>query len=414
MSKLTDLRGQLDERRKNLAKVFEQAGSDMDMSKVTLLEGDSAGKVDQIRSMNDEIADLHDQVKKEEELVAIRDGLDDLSTIDRPAIHPVDDGAPAARGLESRGKTIGDLFVASQAFKGFQAASMGAGPVAHLDVDLRAVLFQTSAGWAPESLRTGRVEYMPLRPAPQVIPFFPEYATNMAVVKYMEETTHTDNSAEVSESSTYGESAFALTERSQTVRKIGVWLPVTDEQLADEAEARSYVDNRLTYQLARRLDGQSLVGDGNAPNLLGTENVSGIQTQALGTDPIFDAAFKLHRKIRDNGFAEPSVNFIAPSKWETVRLTRTADGLYILGSPADPGPDRLWGVPIVQTTAHTSTKLISGDYATYSGLYVRTGIDVQVGYQNDDFIKGRLAIRADVRVAVVHFRPKAFGVVTGL
>jgi hypothetical protein len=37
--------------------------------------------------------------------------------------------------------------------------------------------------------------------------------------------------------------------------------------------------------------------------VLGTENVSGIQTQALGTDPIFDAAFKLFRKIRDNGFA---------------------------------------------------------------------------------------------------------------
>ena len=68
----------------------------------------------------------------------------------------------------------------------------------------------------------------------------------------------------------------------------------------------------------------------------------------------------------------------------------------------------------MQTTAVTSTKLVAGDYTNFAGLYVRAGVDMQVGYQSDDFIKGRLAIRADVRVAMVTFRVKAFGNVTGL
>ena len=423
MGQLKELRGQLSERREALATVFREAdaGKDSegrqvyDLMKASALTGDSGARVEQVQTMNTELEALVDKVKEAEaeqaSLAGISAHVDGLGEIVRPAIH-------STRGREEspngQVKSLGQLLVASDAFKGYKPGSRGMGPMSHLDVDLMATLFETAAGWAPESTRIGRVELKPLRPAPHVINAFPEFFTRQAAVKYMEETTHTDNAAEVNEGAVYGEAAFVLTERSQDVEKIGAWLPVTDEQLEDEDEARSYVDNRLMYQLARRVDGQALVGNGTPPNLKGTENVSGIQTQALGTDPIFDAAYKLFRKIRDDGFAEPSDFFIAPSKWETVALTRTSDGLYILGNPQEYKQPRLWGVPGIETTAVTSTKLVAGDYARFAGLYIRKGVDVQVGYQSDDFIKGRLAIRADVRVAVVHFRPKAFGNVTGL
>lgn len=415
---LTDLRGELEERRKKLARVYEQAKGTTDeangqpfydLTKAEDLEGDSAARVEQVRKMNAEIDELHAQVKEQDTLAAGEKRLDDLATVDRKPIH-----STGGREQALVAKSFGQLLVESEAFRGYRPGSRGLGPMAELDVPFRATLFETGAGWAPESTRIGRVEFKPLRPAPHVVDFIPEFSTRQAAVVYMEETTHTDNAAEIAEGAIYGEAAFVLTQRTKTVRKIGSWLPVTDEQLADEDEARDYVDNRLTYQLARRVDGQALVGSGVAPNVEGTENVTGIQTQALGTDPIFDAALKLFVLIQSDGFAEPSVAFIAPTKWQTVRLTRTADGIYILGNPADPGPERLWGVPMVQTTAHTATKIVAGDYANYGGLYVRKGVEVQVGYQSDDFIKGRLAIRADVRVAMVHFRPKAFGVVTGL
>lgn len=406
--KLTELRGRLNERRSQLDTIFEQAGTDYDMSKVTAIEGDSSAKVAAIKALNDECSDLHGQVKELESLDGIKAGMGELGELRRDVPLPANGGH-----RETEQKSLGSMFVESKAFKDYTPGSLG-GPVASFDLDLKGTLFQTSAGWAPESLRTGHVEYLATRPAPDVITFFPEYATSQAVVKYMEETTFTNAAVETAEAGAYAAATLQLTERSQTVRKIAVFLPVTDEQLEDEAEARSYIDNRLTFMLRQRLDSQALVGDGNAPNLLGTENVSGIQTQALGTDPIFDSALKVFRKIRDNGFAEPSAAFIAPSKFETLALTRTADGIYILGSPVDPSPRTLWGIPLKQTTAHTSTKIVAGDYTNFAGLYVRRGVDVQVGYNNDDFTKGQLSIRADVRVAVVHFRPKAFGTVTGL
>lgn len=41
-----------------------------------------------------------------------------------------------------------------------------------------------------------------------------------------------------------------MTERESNVRKIGVWLPVTDEQLDDVAQAESYVNARLPFMIA--------------------------------------------------------------------------------------------------------------------------------------------------------------------
>lgn len=401
---LKDAQGKLDAARKSLAEVLSEAGPDYDLSKIKSVDGDNAAKLGWVRTKNDEID-------------ALKADVDQLLQVERAAglaaetkgREPGSDPKPEKKAFRS----LGDAFVDSQAFKGY-AAGQGVGPVAHLDVSLK-TLFQTSAGWDPEDTRTGHLELIATRPAPVVVDALPQTTTGQSTVVYMEETTFTNNAAEAAEAGTYGEGALALTEKTSEVRKIAVWLPVTDEQFEDEPRARDYVNNRLPFMLRQRLDLQVLTGDGTAPNLRGTENVSGIQTQALGTDPIPDAIYKVMRKIRDDGFAEPSVVFIRPEKWETVRLLRTTEGMYIWGHPSVPGPETIWGVPVVQTTAVTSTKAVVGDYRNFSELAVRRGVDVQMTNAHSTFfVEGKQAIRCDVRVALVHYRPKAFGTVTGL
>jgi HK97 family phage major capsid protein len=410
-TKLKEASDNLDAKRKDLRAIFVEAGPDYDMDKITSLTGDSAAKVAEIRKRNEELDDLGK-------------ALDDLKAVQRAALAAMESGTVES-GLEPNGdgagtkgrqpevKNLGQLFSESPAFKGYRPGQ-GIGPVAHLDIDLK-TLFETGAGWAAESLRTGIVTLKPTRPAPHVVDFIPQVPTSQSAVKYREETTFTNAAAEAAEGGSYAESTLVLTERSETVRKVATFLPVTDEQFEDVDEAEAYVNNRLIFMVQQKLDAQVLVGSGTPPALKGTENVSGIQTQALGTDPIPDAIFKAMRAIRDDGFAEPGVVFIAPSKWQTVRLLRTADGIYIWGNPSEAGPERIWGVPVVQTTAHTATKAVIGDYAMHSALYVRRGVDVQVSNSHSTyFVEGKLAVRADVRVAMVHYRPKAFATVTGL
>jgi HK97 family phage major capsid protein len=283
-----------------------------------------------------------------------------------------------------------------------------------IDIDLK-TLFQTSAGWAPESLREPRVIDYAVR-ALMVTDFIPSIPTSQAAVKYMEETTFTNNAAEAAEGAAVGEAALKLSERSQTVEKVGTFIPITEEQLEDVPAAQAYINNRLGYMVLARLDSQVLNGDGSTPNLKGTLNIGGsLQTQAKGSDPTPDAFYKGMVLVRTVGFAQPSVIFINPNDWQDIRLLRTADGIYIFGSPNDAGPERLWGVPVVQTTAVVEDTGILGDYANYSALYMRRGIEIEMssGY-SDYFVKGKFAMKATMRCAMVHYRTSAFCTITGI
>lgn len=411
---LTEAKGKLNAKRDELAGILKEAGPDYDMSKVKSIQGDTSAIVAHIGALNTEIDERKGKV---DELLVIARAAGAAKEAEQEESGAKDlPDEPRTKGGQR--KSLGELFIASTAFKGY-TTGLGVGPAANLNLELK-TLFQTGAGWAPETTRTGRVEMFPTRPAPHVVEFLPQTTTGQASVVYMEETTFTNNAAETAESTqgspgTYPEAVLALTERSQQVRKIAVFLPLTDEQLEDEQRSEAYVNNRLPFMLRQRLDSQVLVGDGTGVNLLGTASVVGIQTQAKGSDPIPDAAYKLFRKIRDDGFAEPSAIFMRPAIWEQVRLLKTADGQYIWGHPSVPGTPTLWGVPVVETVAAPATSAIAGDYTNFSELAVRRGIDVQVSNSHGTyFVEGKLAIRADVRCAVLHYRPKAFGTVTGL
>lgn len=410
---LKEAKGKLDAKRDAMAAALTEAGPEYDLMRVKSFSGDTKSRVEQLGAMNREIDELKVEVDKL--LVVGRAAAEAKAHTDsrEAGTHNDDEDNDGPQAKGGRRKGFGEMLMGCDAIKGYRRGS-GIGPVASVDVGLKAV-FETTAGWDPEDLRTGRVEMYPTRPAPRVIDAFPQTTTSMSTVVYMEETTFNNTSAETAEGQQYAEAALALTERSSEVRKIAVFLPVTEEQFEDEPRAKSYVQNRLPFMLKQRIDLQLLTGSGTSINLRGTENVSGINSQPLGSDPLADAIYKAMRAIRETGFAEPSHVFIRPSKWEQVRLARTADGLYIWGHPSVPGVETIWGVPVTQTTAVTSTKAVLGDYTNFSEVAMRRGIDVQISNSHGGyFVEGRLAIRADVRLAVLHYRPSAFSVVTGL
>lgn len=407
MSKLTDLRGELDATRQAVAAIFEKGGENIDLT---------AAQVDEVRALNDKMDDLAKQIEAHQELEAISKRAVQLGELRPHPGHPAPRNTEPAAQPQAAGKSLGQMFIESDAYRGYQRG-MASGPMTVLDVggpDLRATLFQTSAGWAPESLRTGRVVESALRPI-QLLDLIPTADTNSAAVVYMEETTATSAAAERAEAAAYAESTLALTQKSVTVRSIGTSLPVTDEQLEDVAQAQSYVDGRLGFFIRQRLDSQVLNGDNVAPNILGILNASGLQTQAKGADPVPDAVYKAMTKVRVTGRAFPSAFVVHPNDWQDVRLLRTADGIYIWGSPAEAGPERIWGLQVVQSDAIVQNTGLVGDFSpAMLQLYIRRGLEVQVGFVNDDFTKGKQTVRAGLRAALVVYRGSAFATCTGI
>lgn len=416
MSKIEDLQGKLEAQRKDLHEIFEAAGPDIDLQKATQLEGDSTARAEQVRAKNDAMTATAKDLEAQQELEGMRKRTSALGEPDkRGRALAAQAGAPL-EAMEKPLQTLGELFVDSPAYSAYKGG--GIGPVATMEMprrvgDMQATLFQTSAGYAPQSIRTGFVQPFATRPI-QVIDLFPAGRTSQQAVVYMEETTFTNAAAETSEGGTYAESALALTEKTSTVRKIATFLPVTDEQLEDVDGIESYIDNRLTFMLRQRLDSQCLVGDGSSPNLRGILNVSGIQTQARGTDPGADAFYKAMTLVRVTGRANPSAAVVHPTNWQGIKLSRTTDGIYLWGNPADPGPDRIWGLQVALSDAITLNTALVGDFSM-SSLVMRRDVDVQISNSHSTyFIEGKQAIRADLRVALVIYRPAAFATVTSL
>lgn len=419
MSKLQELRGQLEERRVKLAKVFEEAGPDYDMSKVASIEGDSAAKAAGIKNLNDEMTDLSKEIEELEGFDGMKNVVDALG---KPKPHPghpapgrkeappSDEGDDEEDGDEgSSMKGILDQFFKSHAYT--QRVKDGVGPAVEVKYELK-TLFQTSAGWATRDPRLPRVQPIATRPL-AVVDLIPDGSTSSSSVIYMEETTFTNTAAETAEGAAKPEATLALTEVVEPVRKIAVWIPVTDEQLADVPQVRSYLENRLGFMVRQRLDSQLLVGDGTAPNLSGITDRAGIQTQAKGADPTPDAVFKAMMKVVANAFAEPNGAVFHPLDWQDIRLLRTTDGIYIWGNPSDAGPERIFGLPVVVTTGMTQNTGLVGDFQQCQ-LFVRSGLELQVGFINDDFQKNRQSVRAEMRVAFAVYRPAAFATVTGI
>lgn len=424
MSKLVELRGQLEDRRAKLAKVFEEAGPDYDMAKVASIDGDSAAKAAGIKALNDEMTDLSKQIEELEGFDGMKNLVDSLGKTNGHPGHPQagrkesgdgDDGDGGGDGGDQGdGEGVGikqvvDAYIKSPAYT--QRVKDGVGPAVEVPYNIK-TLFQTSAGWAVRDPRIPRVQPIATRPL-AVVDIIPDGTTSASSVIYMEETTFTNNAAETAEGAAKPEAALALTEQTEPVRKIAVWIPVTDEQLDDVPQVRSYLENRLGFMVRQRLDSQLLVGNGTAPNLSGITDRAGIQTQAKGADPTPDAVFKAMMLIVSNAFAEPNGAVFHPLDWQDIRLLRTTDGVYIWGNPSDAGPERIFGLPVVVTTGMTQNTALVGDFQQCQ-LFVRSGLELQTGFINDDFQKNRVSIRAELRVAFAVYRPAAFATVTGI
>ncbi|RPJ38660.1 MAG: phage major capsid protein [Planctomycetaceae bacterium] len=410
-----ELLAKLNAKRAELAAIFEKAKTKVDGEDRYNLTPE---QLEDVKARNTEIDDLARQVEEAKQVDEIyQNNVKAMRAAMGPASQlPLGGGAQASpkHGSAQREvKTLGQLFVESEAYlhrKGNKHIEVQLDDFNYLDMK---TLMETGTGWAPETTRSGRiVEYAHRRL--MVADLIPQVETEQSAAVYMEETTSTNAAATRLEGGDAGESALAYTERTEPVREVATWLPVTEIQLEDVPVVRSTIDNRLLYFLDLTEENQLLGGDGLAPNLNGFHTKI-TQAQAKGTDPIPDAVYKAMTKVRYTGMAEPSAAIFHPNDWQDVRLLRTTDGIYIWGSPVEAVPERIWGLPVVVTPADTENTCLLGDFQLYSEIRRKRGANVKVSDSHSDFfIKGKLAIRADKRLVLVIYRATAFCKVTGI
>lgn len=416
MPSLAEVREEINEKRKSLHQIFSEAGPDMDMGRVTSINGDTQAKAAEIRRLNDELTALGVESDRLSLLEQIgRQNEQEYKRLNEPSgqmiFQPSNGHSPAPFHAKRLRETLNE----HKGYRAFRDGTLRSVTIEIPAPDIKALVTLTTINRSVPR-RDGIVE-MALEER-TVADLMLQGNTDGNTLEYYEETTFTNAAATVAEGGTKPESTVGYTLRTESVRKIGHWIPATSEALADVSFLESTLRGRLAYGVMRIEESQILTGNGVAPNLLGILNRTGIQTQAKGTDPTPDAIYKAMQKIRGasgSGFAEPTAVVLHPNDWTDIKLLRTADGIYIWGNPSDEGPDRIWGLPVRQTTAITENTGLVGAFRPHAEVIRREGINITLSTEHSTyFIENKVAILAESRLALAVYRPSAFCTVTSI
>jgi len=105
----------------------------------------------------------------------------------------------------------------------------------------------------------------------------------------------------------------------------------------------------------------------------------------------------------------PNVVIMNPGDWFTIASERaeTGNGQYVLGSPRDPSPPSLWGVPVVVTVAMPAGKALVLDTTTLA-LLDRQEVTVEASrHDGNNFRRNLVTILAELRAGLAVYAPSA-------
>ena len=289
----------------------------------------------------------------------------------------------------------------------------------------------TTTGYPPESSRQPGILETALRDPNAVINLFDQLTTDQNAFVYLEETTFTNNAAEAAEAAAVGEAALAFTEKTATISKIGVNIPVTDELMQDVAGLEGYLNSRLQTMVRLRLDSQLISGNGTSPNLeglldAGKSSVGSSDFNAYsGNLGRIGAIYNAITDIRTNAFTEPDAIVMNPNDWAQIVTQVDADfeGTSSAGLAAKQGvfinaggygggvANQIWGLTVIPTTAIPNNTALVGKFGGGEAAHVvmRQGMDIAVSDSHgENFTKNIMVIRATMRVGFPVYRQAAF------
>ena len=410
MSKVEELRENIAKSREELKTVFDAPAE----------EGKySHDQKEKIKGLNEELSGSLDELKIEESKAANEKAMEVNNEVvnELPVVEEADAGV----------KSIGEQFTDTEAYAKYMSNGVKG-------VDSQAEFKTTlnTTGYPPESLRAPGILETALRDPNAVIGLFDQIQTDQNAFVYLEETTFTNNAGEIAESgdiSSANESALAFTERTESIRKIATFLPVTDELLADVSGIQGYVNSRLSTMMKLRMDNQLINGNGSAPNLTGVLNKSGINTFAYGSYSgelrRIGQIYQAITEIRKDAFVEPDSIVMHPSDWydivtttSSVETSGSRNPLFVVagGFGADAQP-RIWGLKVVASTAIAEGTMLVGKFGGGDAAQIvsRQGVDLAVSDSHSDFFaKNQLAIRLTMRMGFVVYKPTAFCSITAM
>lgn len=228
------------------------------------------------------------------------------------------------------------------------------------------------------------------------------------VIRYVDESTATRNADVKAEGSVAPESVQAWTERTLNLYKIMDSIPVTMEAFRDVNFIEGEINRLLNINLALKEDEQLYGGSGVAPNLTGLYTTatayafgSGNFYQQVDGANVYDliAAVRVSIMNAKKKYA-PNVVLMNPVDTFKYKVLKGIDGHYLLPPFVGPNGETIMGMRVVESAQVTANTLAVAD-TRYGTIYEDGGIELEMGYVNDQFTKDTMTIKARKRTALL-------------
>ena len=415
MANLETLKKELHELRENTLNEFKEfEPTDFDSE-----------KKEEWAKRNEKMAELTQQIKEATKIAKekpeMESELEKGKAVETPAIfqEKADVEAP---------QTLGEQLIESSAYKSFMdngqkniTSELKWNPKYEFKTTL------TESGYPPAVTRSDLIVPTALRDPATVPDLIDTITTDQFQYKYLEETTFTNNTAATAEGSALGENALAFTEKTENIRKIGSFLPVTEELLADVSAVQGYLDSRLQTMVRLAVSDQILAGGGTGANLTGILNVSGINTfdfsSFSGNLKRIGQVYEAITEIQKDSFLSPDAIIMHPSDWyqtvtevNAVTTSGSLNPLFVgAGQFGGNVGATLWGLPVVLDTTRPAGTPIVGVFGGGQAIHIvaRQGMEVAMSDSHDaNFTKDIIVMKATVRMGLPVYRPTAFCTIT--
>jgi HK97 family phage major capsid protein len=188
-------------------------------------------------------------------------------------------------------------------------------------------------------------------------------------------------------------------EVSEEVKKVAGYIKVSKEMLADLAFVRSEINMDLMEAIEQNID-DAILNGGGGTSLVGL--LGNIPTFAAGSFAATVPSANISDVIRIAKAQIEAANFMPthvvlnPEDVAKIELTKAQDGAYTYPMFLNMNMN-VAGLIVVSSNNITAGTLVVGDF-TKLNIKFREDVNLQVGYENDDFTRNMVTILAEARL----------------
>jgi HK97 family phage major capsid protein len=243
----------------------------------------------------------------------------------------------------------------------------------------------------------------------------PNGSTDAQTIRFPKESAYDDGAAATAQGSTLGQSDFDITATSVNVEKIGTFMRITEEMLADTPQLTSYLSARVPGKVLSIEDNEILNGDGSSPNLDGlfTDGAAfdttsgGAFYQSVESANEYDVLVAACNQLALSNYTASSI-LLNPTDMHKIALLKATTNEYLRNQIYSGLVPTIMGVPVTVNTAVTAGKFLVGDLNQATQLWIRDNVSVEFSREDStNFRDGFVTVKVSERVALTNYQPNA-------